>query len=479
MNLKTTVCGLLAVLFLISCDADTSGLGGSLTPDNDVMTVVNDSCFATSRTIKAADSLLIMTSQCNLGRFTEEISGSKIEAGYITQLNCMENLPLADSVYGVGNFVFPQWFIDELGDQKPYYAQLKLYYTGYFGDPTNPVRIEVFPLNKMVDPETCYYPDVDPSLFCDIQAEPLASVTVSSLNMQDSDSLRSLSGYYPSITVPLPDSIAKTILESYFNPATKHYFADSRSFMENLCKGFYIRCSQGDGTMFYINRSILGVNFKQIDFDDDDNPKLDSRIVEFQGNSEVLQLNSIKWTGLESQFSDNSCTWIRSPFGVLTEITLPVDQMRDNDYVLNAAQLRLSTAVTPSSRYKPSVPSMLLLIRKDKMQEFFSKNNTADKTESFVASYSSKYGTYTYENIAAMVEKMYGDREDWKDLNGGDNAAYEQACPDWNKVVLIPVSAIVDSRNSAISYNLDITMHQVKLIGGDTPIKIKTIRSKF
>lgn len=479
MNLKTTVCGLLAVLFLISCDADTSGLGGSLTPDNDVMTVVNDSCFATSRTIKAADSLLIMTSQCNLGRFTEEISGSKIEAGYITQLNCMENLPLADSVYGVGNFVFPQWFIDELGDQKPYYAQLKLYYTGYFGDPTNPVRIEVFPLNKMVDPETCYYPDVDPSLFCDIQAEPLASVTVSSLNMQDSDSLRSLSGYYPSITVPLPDSIAKTILESYFNPATKHYFADSRSFMENLCKGFYIRCSQGDGTMFYINRSILGVNFKQIDFDDDDNPKLDSRIVEFQGNSEVLQLNSIKWTGLESQLSDNSCTWIRSPFGVLTEITLPVDQMRDNDYVLNAAQLRLSTAVTPSSRYKPSVPSMLLLIRKDKMQEFFSKNNTADKTESFVASYSSKYGTYTYENIAAMVEKMYGDREDWKDLNGGDNAAYEQACPDWNKVVLIPVSAVVDSRNSAISYNLDITMHQVKLIGGDTPIKIKTIRSKF
>ena len=479
MNLKTTVCGLLAVLFLISCDADTSGLGGSLTPDNDVMTVVNDSCFATSRTIKAADSLLIMTSQCNLGRFTEEISGSRIEAGYITQLNCMENLPLADSVYGVGNFVFPQWFIDELGDQKPYYAQLKLYYTGYFGDPTNPIRIEVFPLNKMVDPETCYYPDVDPSLFCDIQAEPLASVTVSSLNMQDSDSLRSLSGYYPSITVPLPDSIAKTILESYFNPATKHYFADSRSFMENLCKGFYIRCSQGDGTMFYINRSILGVNFKQIDFDDDDNPKLDSRIVEFQGNSEVLQLNSIKWTGLESQLSDNSCTWIRSPFGVLTEITLPVDQMRDNDYVLNAAQLRLSTAVTPSSRYKPSVPSMLLLIRKDKMKEFFSKNNTADKTESFVASYSSKYGTYTYENIAAMVEKMYGDREDWKDLNGGDNAAYEQACPDWNKVVLIPVSAVVDSRNSAISYNLDITMHQVKLIGGDTPIKIKTIRSKF
>ena len=479
MNLKTTVCGLLAGLFLISCDADTSGLGGSLTPQGDVITVQNDSCFATSRTIKAADSLIIMSSQCNLGRFTEELSGATIEAGYLTQLNCMENLFLADSIYGIGDYVFPQWFIDKVGDQKPYYAQLRLYYTSYFGDPDNPVKIEVFPLDRMLDPEMSYYPDMDPSLFCDIQAKPLASVTVSGLNMQDSDSLRSVTGYYPSITIPLPDSIAKIILESNLDPARKHYFADSRSFMENLCKGFYIRCSQGDGTMFYINRSILDVNFKYIGFNDDDEPQLESRMAEFQGNSEVLQLNCIKWKGLESQIADNSCTWIRSPFGVLTEITLPIDQMRDNEYVLNAAQLRLSTAVTPSSRYKPSVPSLLLLIRKDKLQEFFSKNNLADKTESFVASYSSKYGTYTFENIAAMVEKIYSDRADWIDLNGGDNAAYEQACKDWNKVVLIPVTANVDSRSTAISYSLDIRMHQVKLIGGDTPIKIKTIRSKF
>jgi hypothetical protein len=223
----------------------------------------------------------------------------------------------------------------------------------------------------------------------------------------------------------------------------------------------------------------MSVNFKYIGFDDDDEPIMESRMVEFQGNSEVLQLNSIKWTGLDGQLADNSCTWIRGPFGLLTEITLPVDQMRDNDYVLNAAQLRISTAVTPSSKYKPTIPSLLLLIRKDKLNEFFAKNNMTDKVESFVASYSSKYGTYTYENIAAMIEKMYSDRADWIDQNGGDNAAYEQARPDWNKVLLVPVSANADSRNTAISYNLDIMLRQVKLIGGDTPIKIKTIRSKF
>ena len=479
MNLKTTVCGFLAVLFLISCDEDTSALGGSLTPDGDVITVTNDSCFAVSHTIKAADSLIIMTSQCNLGRFTEEGSGARLEASYMTQIGCMEGFSFADSVYGIANFVFPQWFIDKIGDQKPFYANLVLYYNSYLGDPANPVKIEVFPLDKMLDPETRYYPDMDPSQFCDIQAKPLASITVSAQNMQNSDSLRSLTYYTPSITIPLPDSIAKIILESYFDPEKRHYFSDSKSFMENLCKGFYIRCSQGDGTLFYVNRTILEVNFKYIGYDDDDEPQLESRMAEFQGNSEVLQLNCLKWTGLEGQLSDNSCTWIRSPFGILTEITLPIDEMRDDNYVLNAAQLRLSTAVTPSSKYKPSVPGTLLLIRKEKLQEFFAKNNNTDKTESFTATYSTKYGTYPYENIAAMVEKIYSDRVDWINENGGDNTAYEQAHPDWNKVVLIPVTANTDARNSAISYNLDIKMHQVKLIGGNTPIKIKTIRTKF
>lgn len=479
MKLKTTVCSLLAVLFLMSCDEDTAGLGGSITPKGDIIDVKNDSCFAESRSIKAADSLIIMTTQCNLGRFTEQYSGTRLDAGYMTQLGCMENLTIADSVYGIGNHVFPQWFINKVGDQKPYYANLKLYYSSYFGDPTNAIKIEVFPLDRMLDPESYYYPDVDPSEFCNTSAKPLASITVSGENLQDSDSLRDSRNYYPSITIPLPDSIAKTILESYFNTETRHYFADSKSFMENIIKGFYVRCSQGDGTIFYIDRTMLEVNFKCIEPDDDDEPSYASLMAEFQGNSEVLQLNCFKWTNLDNQLSDSSCTWIRSPFGILTEITLPVDEMKDDAYVLNAAQLRLSTAVTPSSEYKPSVPPTLLLIRKEKMQQFFAKNSSADKTESFVASYSSKYGTYTFDNIAAMIEKIYSDREDWIKQNNANEVLYEAEHPDWNKVVLVPVKANLDSRRTAISYNLDIRMHQVKLIGGDTPIKIKTIRTKF
>lgn len=484
MNLKTTVCSLLAVLFLISCDEDTSGLGGSLTPDDDVITVTADSCFAVSRTVPASDSLTIMSSVCCLGRYTEQESGATFESGYLTQIGCMENLYLTDSVYGIGDHVFPEWFVNKVAGQKPYYADIKLYYQYYFGSPDNSIKIEIFPLDRMLDAQTRYYPDVDPALYCDTDAKPLASITVSGDNMQNSDSVRSLTGYYPSITVPLPDSIAKFILESYFNPSTRHYFADATSFMNNVIKGFYVRCTQGDGTILFIDRTVLEVNFKFIGFDKNDEPVVESLMAEFSGNSEVTQANCFRWTGLEAEVNDNSCTWIRSPFGVLTEITLPIDSMRDNEYVLNSAMLRLSTSVTPSVRYKPSVPTYLLLIRKEKVAEFFSKNSMTDNTESYMATYSSKYGTYTYDNIAAMVEKVYNDRDEWLEENGktlqnGGKEAYELANPDWNKVLLVPVTPNLDARATVLSYNLDISLHQVKLIGGDTPIKIKTIRSKF
>ena len=159
--------------------------------------------------------------------------------------------------------------------------------------------------------------------------------------------------------------------------------------------------------------------------------------------------------------------------------------MRDDRYVLNAAQLCLSTANTPSGRFKPSVPSTLMLIRKDMMQSFFGKNSNIDKTESYAASYVSKYGTYTFDNIAALVEKAYNDRLNWLQdnsmkLDDQGKQAYQTAYPDWNKVVLIPVSTNTTSTGTIISYGLDIKMHQVKLLGGpNNKIKIKTIRSKF
>ena len=126
-----------------------------------------------------------------------------------------------------------------------------------------------------------------------------------------------------------------------------------------------------------------------------------------------------------------------------------------------------------------------MLIRKDIMKSFFGKNSNIDNSQSYAASYSSKYGTYTFDNIAALVEKAYNDRLNWLEdnnmkLDDQGKQAYQVAYPDWNKVILIPVTANTSSTSTVISYSLDIRMHQVKLLGGpNNKIKIKTIRSKF
>ena len=472
-----------ALLLLSSCNDNTSGLGSTLIPDGDEIKVKADSCFATSRSILSPDSLLVKTVQYNLGRYTEPNSGATFQAAYLTQLNSLENYKFPDSVYGIGNFKFPDWFVQEVGDRKKYYANLRLYYSSYFGDPTNIIKVEVFPLKKMIDPEIRYYPNFDPSEFCDLSKEPLATATLSGWNMQNADSLRYDSNYYPFISIGLPDTLAQRILETYYKPGGKAYFSNSTAFMENVMKGFYVRCTQGDGTVLYIDFSRLEVYCRSITKDDEGNEKLESPRLEFTGNNEVLQLNSIKWTGLESEMAETGCTWIRSPFGVLTEITLPIDTMKDESTVLNAAQLRLSSANTPSDEYKPSVPPTIALIRKEKLKEFFEKNTGVDNINTFIASYASQYGTYTFNNIAALVEKIYADRSDWiksNNITSGGKEAYAAAHPDWDKVVIVPVKADVSSQREVINYRMDLRLHQVKLIGGaDNKIKIKIIRSRF
>lgn len=484
MNIRTAICSL-AVLFMISCDEDTSSLGGSITPESDRVTVISDSCFATSRTILADDSILIMTPQYNLGRYTEQYSGATYQSGIITQINCPENYTLPDSVYGLEQFHFPQWFIDTVGSADPYYANLRLYYTGYFGDPENDIKIEVFPLARMIDAGGRYYPSIDPAEYCDLSAKPLATMTVSARNYQNSDSVLAIVNRYPDIQLRLPDSVATKILETYYSPDGKQYFADAATFMEHFYKGFYIRCTHGDGTVLYINRITLEVNIKTIMTDDDGDPEYCSVLAEFNGNSAVMQLNSISWTGLESQLADASGTWIRSPFGLVTEITLPMDKMKKESTLLNEAFLCLSSANTPSATYKPSVPAVLALIRKDCVRDFFTGNNNVDNTESYVSAYSSKLGTYTFSNIAALVERAYSDRDKWLEEKGmeADEAgrqAYAAEHPNWDKAVLIPVRSKLSSTGTVSSYQPDMSMHQLKLIGGASDsIKIKTISSQF
>ncbi|MBR4842578.1 MAG: DUF4270 domain-containing protein [Bacteroidaceae bacterium] len=486
MNIKTLACSLIAVMFMMSCDSDTSSLGGSIIPSYDIVQISSDTCYATSRSIAIDDPLLMKTTVCTLGRYTDPLTSVSFNSGFLTQLNCVENFELPDSVYGIGNHVFPDWFIEKVGDADPYYANLRLYFSDFFGDSVNTVKIDIFLLDKMLDGNSRYYTDTDPNEYYDETAEPVASALVSPINFLDSDSLRSTSKYYPSLTFRLPDSIAVKILNAYYSDEGRKWFTSASSFMENLCKGFYVRCSQGDGSVFYIDKSVLEVNFKCIEYDKNGKESYKSYMAEFTGSEEVLQVSCIDWKGLDGILADNTHTWIKSPSGILTEISLPVDEMKEGgSSVLNSAKLIMSTVNTPPQSIKPSAPSILMLIRKGKAAEFFKGNNNVDDTESYVATYDGSHGTYTYGNIAEMVEKICSDRSEWlkknglEDNNAGRNA-YEQANPDWNKAILVPVRTKKNASSQVLNYIVDTYMHQAKFAGGTDgkKINIYTVSSK-
>ena len=51
--------------------------------------------------------------------------------------------------------------------------------------------------------------------------------------------------------------------------------------------------------------------------------------------------------------------------------------------------------------------------------------------------------------------------------------------PDWDKVMLIPVNTIKDSKNNIVNFRHDLNLNSTRLVGGTDKIEIKVISSAF
>lgn len=215
----------------------------------------------------------------------------------------------------------------------------------------------------------------------------------------------------------------------------------------------------------------------------------------FDGTEEVLQLNKIEndKKSMEKLASQKNWTYLKSPAGIFTEVTLPIDDImkgHEKD-TLNTATIsfpRLNNE-NEDNPYNFATPSTILMVQKDSLQSFFEKSKLADNRTSYTTSYSST-GTYknayTFQNIANLVSAMY------KNKGKGEN---------WDKVVLVPVNVITTTQGytTVISkINHDMSLASTRLIVGTDdpdkdytkdaktgkkvasgPIRIKVIYSKF
>ena len=486
---KTQLLAGIAMLTLAisSCDEDTVMMGNSLTDQSDKFTIVTDTFSVGTRSI-IADSVLARSATSYLGCIRDPETGSYITCDYSTQFNIVEkNFSLLfpkDSTIGGrdanNNPIADSCFI-------------KIVIGAYQGDSLAAMKLQLSELATPIQENRQYYSNFDPEVAGYLRPDGIRQNKLYSIsNLMLSDSLRNVrrnANYYEDIMIPLNkpytdrqgntfNNYGSYILQNYY----KHpeYFKNSVNFTHHLCPGFYVKSIDGNGLMSEIHSTQLMV---YIHNEKDSTHKIG--ITTISSTEEVVQTTHISndKATIQKLVADNSCTYLKTPAGIFTEVELPVEDIklgrnRNNEHLndtITSARIifqRMREA-NDNSDYVLVEPTNLLLVERDSLYSFFENRQLPDNTTSFIASYSSKNNTYTFNNISTLINDMWNHR---------------YATPNWNKAVLIPVvvttvgstaystSATVAGVNNA----MDIT--SIRLVGGSenkhTPVKISVIYNK-
>jgi len=172
-------------------------------------------------------------------------------------------------------------------------------------------------------------------------------------------------------------------------------------------------------------------------------------------------------------------------------MTFPIDELFAGHHATDST----SRATISLVRYNKAqdeeqfgTPSELLMVRKCDMYRFFRDHEVADGRTSYTTTFNSTYNSYTFNNICRLLayckhEKVAGARE-----MGITEEAWAQLPEnrDWNKVVLIPVVTSTNSSstsygtfNQLVSVSHDLSLNSIRLVGGNTKLKMQVIYSKF
>lgn len=171
--------------------------------------------------------------------------------------------------------------------------------------------------------------------------------------------------------------------------------------------------------------------------------------------------------------SDKNNTYLKSPAGIFTEITIPVEEIckgHEKDSI-NAAKIHLKRINNEvNSKFALDIPKTLLLIQKDSLYTFFEHKRVADYKTSFLATYDRANNGYTFNNIGSVIKAM------------ARNKATGKQSENWNKLVVIPVTTSYYTFNQTqILTNVvhDMSLSGTKLIGGSNKQTLSVIYSHF
>lgn len=462
----------LAAAALGACDDNTANLG--IYEDSDQITSSYTQFQMKTTTIRV-DSLPAVNGTCYLGQVTDPETNTSVKADFLTQFHTMENYKLPEK---------SQMRKNANGQVVADSIEVRLYFNDFYGDSTNVMKMNVYELDTLnvIEEGKSYYTNLDLSQFINPNRKaPIAQKVFTARDYTEDEGTLNGSNYYPNIRVKLPVEYGSFILNKYYeNP---DFFKSSFDFIHHVCPGFYFNLTQGDGTMLYLDVSALDVYFTYTEKD-----SVMTGITRFSATGEVIQSNRIDVHGVDELLQSSlasSHTYIKTPAGLYTQMELPVDEIyrnHENDSVSNVKVTLNRYNDFNTSNYALGIPQTLLLVRKQDMNSFFEEKKKVDNITSYSTSFN--VNQYAFSNIARLVSYCKEEKKQGMKKTGLSEAEWEKQNPDWNKVVLIPVTTSNSQGSSSSSSSssrllLDMKLNSIRLVGENQPISINVIYSKF
>lgn len=485
----TTAMAAIALMAFVACDETTDTLGNSLTADADKFVITTDTFNVKTESI-IIDSVLTSGSNIFLGKVRDPETHTDVTGHFATNM-------YANRVFDDTKMILDTDSItskDSNGNVKAVLSYLTVFFESIDGDSLTPMQITVHELLQPLNESAKYYSNYNPekeNIIRNDGYEIVKKFNFTPLDLNLSDSLRNeiVSGNdYAYINVPLTSEYRDKEGNTYNNYGTyllrqaiehPEYTNNIYDFSHNVCPGFYIKTTNGLGAMMKIRSIQVQSVYEGIS--EGDTVNIAYYVSSTDDVAHIVNIENDR-NSINSLAQDNSCTYLKTPAGIFTEVTLPVDEIKfghEND-TISSAKVVFRHYNTQSDNAL-NAPTEVLIMPKDSLYSFFENKSITDYKTSFLATYSSSTNSYTFNNISNMIGAMYDAKKSGK------------ATADWNKAVLVPVSINYTSTTSMSSYyntsssqrvtGIDncLKLTSAKLVKGeetDSPVKISVIYNK-
>lgn len=473
---------LLAVI--TSCDDTTDGVGVTLTDVSDKIDIASATFNVKSESV-LVDSVLSRSSIGYLGKVKDPETGAYITSNFSTQFHTLPNyhFPEADSIASKIN-----------GNVIADSAEVIVYFSSHYGDTLSSMKCVLHELDKPFEETKSLFSSFSPMKEGYVREGGIhkqKTYTLTDYSISDQERESTIPNFHIGLNEPYTDKDGKTynnygtyIMHKYYeNP---DFFKNTQTFIKNVCPGFYIESTSGLGCMAYIDLTQLNIYFDYMQGD-----SIYHGVASFAGTEEVLQRTNIVQdkNSMKKLIEDETCTYIKSPSGIFTQLTLPVNDIlkgHENDTLNTARMTILRENNTITGDYVLPTPNTLLIIATDSIDSFFKENKIADSRNTFISTLNTNNNSYSFGNISTLIRTMDAKRNAYiKTHPGTTEAEYETLFPNWNKATLIPVNtsyANISSSQVLSRVTNDMSLSCTRLIGGKAnpdAIKIDVIYSKF